>query len=136
MFGSTKSAPRLDEAEARIAGLIKLAGQHEAQHQRFANAIDELEKRQANALVITNAAFVGLQRTVASAHADTVEMAKAVQVALEEISKLLAAPPPAAATPTPGFATALEPPVSIPDQASAPSIETQECVEDRAEAGV
>jgi hypothetical protein len=114
MFGSKKNTPRLDEAEARIAGLVKLAGQHEELHQRLASAIDELEKRQANALVVINAAFSGLQRTVAASHADTVEMATTVQAALNEVSQLLAATPPAEASPTPGLAAEIEPPAVSP----------------------
>ena len=112
MFGSKKNTPRLDEAEARIAGLVKLAGQHEELHQRLASAIDELEKRQANALVVINAAFAGLQKLVQTTHADNVALATTVQKALDEITELLA--PPVAATPAPGLPAELEPPAVSP----------------------
>lgn len=112
--------PRLDNLEISVKGLVKLAGLHEQVHQRFASAIDEMEKRQANALHVVNAAFVGLQRTVQQTHGDTVAMAKAVQAALDEVTKLLG--PPAVATPAPGLAAALEPPAVSPQPgAGAPS---------------
>lgn len=55
---------RLAEAEARVAGLVKLAGANEQLDQRFAQAIDEIELRQANGLHTINAAFAGLSRRV------------------------------------------------------------------------
>lgn len=55
---------RLAEAEARIAGLVKLAGANEQLDQRFAHAIDEIERRQANGLHTVNAAFTGLSKRV------------------------------------------------------------------------
>lgn len=51
---------RLAEAEARITGMVKLAGANEQLDQRFATAIDEIERRQTNGLHTVNAAFSGL----------------------------------------------------------------------------
>ncbi len=48
---------RLAEAEARITGLVKLAGANEQLDQRFAQAIDEIERRQANGLHTKTLAF-------------------------------------------------------------------------------
>ena len=57
-------AARLAEAEARITGLVELAGANEQLDQRFAHAIDEIERRQANGLHVVNAAFTGLSKRV------------------------------------------------------------------------
>lgn len=94
---------RLAEAEARIAGLVKLAGANEQLDQRFAHAIDEIERRQANGLHTVNAAFTGLSKRVEALAAGQPEAASDKP---SQVSQSEAAP---AASPSDSHPTAAGP---------------------------
>lgn len=98
---------RLAEAEARIAGLVKLAGANEQLDQRFASAIDEIERRQTNGLHTVNAAFTGLSKRV--------EALAAEQEAAPGSSK-------PSQVPTPGAAPAASPSDPQPTSDPQPSV--------------
>lgn len=90
MFGLKKLNVRLEEAEARIRGLIKMADlQGEANqalsetNKRLAGAIDELEARINNNHTIVNAAFGGLSRRVGSIAQDAMYTAYEEQKLVE-----------------------------------------------------
>lgn len=85
MFGVKQLTTRLEEAEARILGLVALAREQQSVNTaigetqtRMAGAIDEVERRQNNALHATNAVYVALTKRVEMVAVETVQALQAI----------------------------------------------------------